>query len=66
MPRPFRALRAPWKEIGSARASPFSRASRALGGNRLGSRLALFARFARFGFATSVDCMRTNQKLGLT
>ena len=35
MPRPFRALRAPSKEIGSANASPFSRASRALEGNRL-------------------------------
>ena len=64
MPRPFHALRALWKEIGSADASPLSRAPRALGGNRLGLRLALFARFARFGFVISVDCMRTNQKLG--
>ena len=47
MPRPFRSLRALWMGIGSARASPLSRASRALDGNRLGSRLAFFARFAR-------------------
>lgn len=64
MPRTFRALRALWKGIGSADASPLSRASRALEGNRLGLRLASFARFARFGFAISVDCMRTNQKFG--
>ena len=36
MPRPFHALRAPCEEIGSADASPHSRASRALEGNRLG------------------------------
>ena len=47
MPRPFYALRAPRKESGSADASPYTRASRALEENRLGLRLALFARFAR-------------------
>ena len=49
MPRLFRALRALWREIGSADASPLSRASRALEGNQLGRCLARFARFARFG-----------------
>lgn len=64
MPRPFRALRALWNGIGSADASPIPRASRALEGNRLGLRLASFARFARFGRMTLDDCMRTIPKLG--